>query len=436
MRRFSFTWWHVAWFVLFLSGLSFRARTAAEISQSPVDSFAAYRILCVAIVGSILFFRLTLKKTGWIRYGTQGVIGFFALYALLSLISTVWSVSPAWTLYKSTEFFVDLFTLAAIVASVESVDEYRRFADWTWTLLGILIGTAWLGAIVDPGDALFSDPSMRFAGLPMRLVGVVPVVSCNDLSEYSAIIGLVMLSRIFLREPESEHKSTRHWIIFGIMFLTMVFAQTRGAFLAFMVGVVVLLILTRRYIAVIVGGATSFVLAVPLLFLTKFGTHVQDYFIRGQKTDEATGMSGRLDTWTQAWDKFVQAPFTGYGGFAGAKFVILSRRSVASDTLSSHFDSLVNIGIFGWLILIITLLWIGYLLYKSLRDHRLTDPENFFALEMFLAFLVLFIRSFESSNLNTHPILAFLTVIGAAEVFRRRRKQAQLEYASSGPALV
>jgi hypothetical protein len=434
MRRFRFTWWHLAWFVLFLSGLSFRSRTAAEISESPVDAFALYRIGCVGIVGLFLFIRLTLRKTHWLRSVSTGVVGLFALYPLLSLVSTVWSVNAPWTIYKSIEFLVDVCMVAAIVATVESVDEYRKFANWTWTLLGILIATAWIGAVVDPSDALFSDPAMRFAGLPLRLVGVVPVVSCNDLSEYSAIIALIALCRIFLREEEAEHETNRYWFLFGAAFVTMVVTQTRGAFLAFLVGLVVLLILTRRYVLVTVGGVTSFMLAIPLLFLTNFGNRVQDFFFRGQKVDEASGMSGRLETWQMSFDKIAEHPFTGYGGFAGAKFLILSKRSVASDTLSSHVDSLVNIGFFGWAILMAVLIWVSYLLFKSMRDSRLSDSENYFALEMFMAFIILLIRSFESSNLVTHPLLAFLTVLGAAEVFRRRRRQVELEYSASNPA--
>jgi hypothetical protein len=43
------------------------------------------------------------------------------------------------------------------------------------------------------------------------------------------------------------------------------------------------------------------------------------------------------------------------------------------------------------------------------------------AVEMFVAFIVLLIRSVESSNLITHPLLSFLTIIGAAEVLRYKR---------------
>ena len=434
MRRWSFTWWQVAWLVLFLSGLIFRARTAAEISDSPVDAWALYRIVCVGIVALILFVRLTLRRTNWLPFVFSGVIGLFALYPLFSLVSTVWSVNPPWTTYKSVEFLIDLSMVAAITATIQSVGECRKLANWTWTLLGFLIVTSWIGAAVDPSDALFADYSMHLTALPMRLVGLVPVVSCNDLSEMAAILALVALCRIFLDE-ESEHKKIQHWCLFGAAFLTLVLTQTRGAFLAFLVGLVVLLILSRRYILVAVGGVTSLIV-IPLLFLTGLGTRVQDFFLRGETVEGASGMSGRVDMWQASIDKIAQRPWSGYGGFAGGKFVILSRNSFGSDTLSSYFDSLVNLGAFGLAILLIVLIVVGTLLYRSIRDSRLLASENYLAIEIFVAFTVVLIRSFESSNLITHPMLAFLTILGVAEFLRRRRQPAERTFSTEASVTV
>jgi O-antigen ligase len=347
----------------------------------------------------------------------------------------VWSVNPPWTIYKSVEFLIDLSMVAAITATIQSVGEYRRFANWTWTLLGFLIVTSWIGAVVDPSDALFADYTMHLAVLPIRLVGLVPVVSCNDLSEVAAILALVALCRIFLDE-ESEHKKTWNWCLFGVAFVTLVVTQTRASFLAFLVGLVVLLILSRRYILVTVGGLTSFIIVIPLLFLTSLGTRVQDFFLRGESVEGVSGMSGRVDMWQASIDKIAQRPWSGYGGFAGGRFVILSRNSVGSDTLSSYFDSLLNLGLFGLVILLIVLILVGTLLYRSIRDSRLSASENYLALEMFLAFTVVLIRSFESSSILTHPMLAFLTIVGAAEFLRRRRQLAMSTFSTNASGAV
>ena len=430
MRRLSFTWWQMAWLVLFLSGLSFRARTAAEISDSPVDAFALYRITCVGVVALILFVRLTLRRTNWLPSLFSGVIGVFALYPLFSLVSMAWSVNPPWTIYKSVEFLIDVSMVAAITATIQSTAEYRKLINWSWTLLGLLIVTSWLGAVIDPAGALSADPNIHLAALHVRLLGLVPVVSSNDLSEISAILGLIALCRIFL-DQESEHRRTRLWCMFGVAFVTLIVTQTRGAFFAFMVGIVVLLILSRRYLLVTVGGLTSVMIVIPLLFLTSLGTRVQEFFLRGETVEGASGMSGRVETWQASIDKIAQRPWSGYGGFAGGKFVILSRNSVGSDTLSSYFDSLLNLGVLGLVILLLVLIWVGVLLYRSIRDSRLLESENYLALEMFVVFTVVAIRSLESSNIITHPMLAFLTTVGAAEVLRRRRQLAMSAFSAS-----
>jgi len=80
--------------------------------------------------------------------------------------------------------------------------------------------------------------------------------------------------------------------------------------------------------------------------------------------------------------------------------------------------------------LFIVLVWVGTVLFKSIRDSRLLESENYLALEMFMAFIILLVRSFESSNLVTHPFLSFMTVVGVAELLRRSRKQAELDYAA------
>lgn len=204
MRRFSLTWWQTAWLLLFLSGLVFRARTAAEINNSAIDAWALYRIGCVFLVGAILFVRLTLKRTRWVPYLFSGYVGLFVLFPLVSLVSTAWSVLPPWTLYKSVEFLVDVCTLAAILATIRSVEDYKKLIDWSWMLLGLLVCSAWVGAVIDPSEALFSDPNLRVIPLPMRLVGLFPVVSCNDLSEICATLGLVALCRMWI-DPERQH---------------------------------------------------------------------------------------------------------------------------------------------------------------------------------------------------------------------------------------
>jgi hypothetical protein len=77
--------------------------------------------------------------------------------ALVCAVSTVWSVFPSWTLYKSLEYLVDITCLAAIVTLIRSAHGYKAFLDWSWTLCGLLVGSVWLGVLLWPSLALQAE---------------------------------------------------------------------------------------------------------------------------------------------------------------------------------------------------------------------------------------------------------------------------------------
>jgi O-antigen ligase len=407
--------------LLFVSGFVFRARTAAEISEAPVDAWALFRIGLVFIVALVLFVRLCLKRTQWPSSLFSGLVGIFFLYPLISLISTIWSVSPLWTLYKSLEFLTDVFLLAVIVGILETAQDYKKFVNWTWILLGFLVVTAWIGAIVDPADAFFSDPIVRSMVLPARLVGLVPVVACNELSEISAVLGLVALCRLFV-DPESQNNKFLYRLLFGVAMVTLVITQTRGAFASFLIGLVLLLILTRRYRLAAVAGISSALVAMGLLLFTNFGSTATSFLLRGQSVDQASGISGRGEIWQQAYSSILESPWIGYGGFAGSRFVVFSKNSLGSSSLNSYIDGALNIGVGGPLILLVVVLLVGRSLFRSIDRSEMWRPESCLALEMFIAFVIILVSSLESGNLVTHPPLSFLIVLGAAEVLRLERR--------------
>ena len=425
--RFPFSWWQTLWILLFVSGLIFRVRTAADINDAPVDAWALFRIGCVGLAAMVLFVRLSLKRTRWTPGIFTGVIGVFLMYPVISLISSGWSVRPPWTLYKSVEFSVDVIVIAAIVATLSSAEEYIKFVNWTWVLLGVLALSAWFGAIVDPGDALFGDPSVRIMALPARLVGVFPVVACNELSEISAILGLVALARLMVN-PEAQKKKMAYRLLFLFSMTTLIITQTRGAFAAFFIGLVLLLLLTGRFRLAAVAGVFSFLAGFFLLLFTNFGASATNFLMRGQTAKETSGISGRGETWAEAISKILEHPLIGYGGFAGARFVVLSKNSISSSSLNTYIDSALNIGIAGPIILFIVVFATGRSLWKSIDTRDLARPDSALALEMFLAFVIMMVLSMESSNLITHPPLGFLAIIGAAQVLSYERRFA---YAAS-----
>ena len=133
----SWTWWHWLFLLLTFSTLVLRLRDNSVASANPVDAFAIFRLGPEFIVVVILWLRLRNRETTWRRSMTQGLVGVLALFGTVCLVSSVWSVFAAWTLYKSVEILLDIATVAAILATVQSAGEIRKVCNWVWVLYGL-----------------------------------------------------------------------------------------------------------------------------------------------------------------------------------------------------------------------------------------------------------------------------------------------------------
>ena len=256
---------------------------------------------------------------------------------------------------------------------------------------------------------------------PHETRGSHAAVSCNDLSEISAILALVALCRLWT-DLDAQSKKNRYRLLFVASITTLIITQTRGTFAAFLIGLVVLLALTRRYWVLVVGGILGAAVGALLLMFTNFSTTVMQVVLRGEAVHEASGLSGRLEVWQLSIHKILERPFIGYGGFAGSRFVVLAKDSPWSDALNTYVDATLNIGIWGFLLLVILVFSIGWVLFRSVHRSSLKQSERYLAMELSLAYTVVIIRSMESGNLITHPMLAFLALLSFAEFLRRRDK--------------
>jgi O-antigen ligase len=418
--RASFTWWQGLWLLLFLSGLVFRMRAAQDIDQSPLDVWALYRSGLVLIIGLILLGRLVSGTTKWPEALFSGSLGILVIYALFSLASTLWSVRPSWTLYKSIEYLVNLALISAVVVSVRSVRDYRKLVNWTWILLGLLVVSAWVGAIIDPADGLLLGENL--GPLTVRLEGVLPSVDANTIGEICAILALVALHRLL---DDLEAKHNRGWYV-GLLLaslVTLVFSQTRSAMAAFVFGLAVLLLLTRRYVLAAAMGSFFAVCTVTMLTFSNFGRTFTDFLLRGQSAQSAEGLTGRMYVWHVSFDDFLRRPWTGYGGFAGSRFVVIPGIAVqqvqASSALSTYVDSLLDLGILGPLLVVIILAVTAWFLFRTTRNRHLAPSDRLLAIEMLVALSTIMVRSFVTTEVITHASLAFLAVIGFVGVARR-----------------
>src|SRR6516225_9160942 len=93
----NWTWWHPLWFLIFFSMLVFRIRDSGAAQSNPLDIYAMTRILPEAFVALTLIIRLILKKPNWMGALFRGIPGAMAVYCLICIATTPFSVKPDWT---------------------------------------------------------------------------------------------------------------------------------------------------------------------------------------------------------------------------------------------------------------------------------------------------------------------------------------------------
>jgi len=427
------TMWHGLWGLLFVSGLVLRIRDVQDINSSPADSAASFRIGLVSIVGFTLLGMLGLRRHSWFGSLFRGLVGFMTLYCVISTISTIWSVYPAWTVYKSIEYLVDVSMLAAFVALVGKTEDYKSFFDWTWTLYGLLLGAVWLSALIVPSQGFMREGHLRqdVGMLPIQLEGVFPRLAANRVGDLGALLTMLALCRLFpLRSMQQSLKPDRFWYFCLFLFASasLFLSQTRSAMAAFMFGFLVWLVSCRRWKTMV---ALPF-LGSTVLISEHVRQKVWDALHRGQSNSEFASISGRLDWWAFAWHKLMQHPWTGLGAYAGGRFAVMSGLgdNTTSSVHSDYVEILVGTSFWGLLPIAIVMLGSWWFLARYFRGRSASPENRQLALEAIVMLGVLSVRTFFSDIMTFHAALMFLVIVGFAEVVRRRQKFGRM--ASSG----
>lgn len=409
--RTHFAWWHWLWLLVFISAFVFRLRDTQEISGSALDFWALYRVGLMAITAFALALRLAVKRSPYLFSLFRGLIGRLFIYAVICVCSTAWSSYPAWTLYKSLEYFVVIALLAAILTTLVSTAGYKQLLDFTWTMDGFLLLSVWVGALIWPSLAF--EPSGGL--ISVQLQGVAPILADNGVGHVSAILSVVALCRA-LRQPQTRGSRTFYTALFILGVSTMILAQTRSAILGFVLGAVLVLYFSRR-----IGLIACLVMAVLLLYLTTgAGGLVHEYMRRGQGADAISSLSGRTDWWEFGWQQFLQSPWMGLGAYT-ARFTVLAKfgEQDASTVHNTYLETVLGVGIAGLIPVLAVFFGTWRSLIRELCNRSITPAGRQLALETTAVLGVLTLRSFFSVGLIEHYDLDFFAVLGYAELLRR-----------------
>lgn len=416
----SLRWYHWLWFAIFVSGLIFRKRSAAEGVAAPVDNAAVFRICVVGGVGAVLLCLLFMRKVDWFRSIFRGIIGLLLLFDMMCLLSSIWSVYWQWTFYKAVEYGVDIVMLGVVVYVAKSTEEYFSFWNWTWFLYGIMLLNVWFGAVWDPNDALLKGGAygeQGIGGLGVWLQGVFPDVSSNDLAEYAACLCAVALCRLL---PLNRKRENTSWysFLFLASFVTLIFGQTRSALGGFCIAVFLVYLLSSR-----VGqGAMIVIGSLMAVIVSGFGDYIFDYLKRGQSANQLESFSSRLEWWEAALRQYAIYPLTGMGMWAAARFGVLAKIGF-TNTATIHSDwveIIVGTGPWGFIPVMVLILFSWWVLVRATINHGYNMEDRQLAYEAMAVLAVVFTRMFFMTDLSRHPPCHFFVVLGAAEFLRRK----------------
>jgi O-antigen ligase len=407
-------WWHWLWLLVFLSGLVFRIRDVDAAQDSPLDAWAAWRIGLMGLVAVVLLSRLRGGRTDWVAATFRGLPAGMFLYAVTALVSTLWSVYPGWTLYKSIEYLIDLSLVAAVVTAAQTFAALKSLFDLTWLLLGLLLCSVWLGILVTPAKAMI--PGIGLLGIQIQ--GVIPVVSANGVGDLGSTLLLIAGTRLLHR---TQHRSF-YWLICLAALPTVIFAQSRSPITGMLLGLLAALLLERRWkVLAIVGLAGAL-----FMTLTSAESVVQQAFLRGQSPELFYSLSGRVGWWEVGWSFFRDHPLLGLGGYAGARFAVLGSIGVteASSIHNAWLEILLGVGLIGFLPFLATFVgsWVSVLRPLDRSDASAVARE--LRVETIALFVLICFRSIFSVEFTWHPPLTFFLVLVSAELQRRAYRAA------------
>jgi O-antigen ligase len=417
----NWTWWHPLWFLIFFSMLVFRIRDVDAAKANPLDAWAMTRVLPEAFVSMSLIIRLLLKKPNWLRALFTGIPGIMAVYCIICVISSAWSVNASWTAYKSLEFLADVSLMASIVASAESSETFQSLLDWTLTFYGLSLVGVWINLPIWPTEAMDGG----------RLTGVLPVEASNSVGTSGAVLALIAVCRLL---PTFSPVKNRAWYVFLFIFgtVSMALSQTRNAEGACFLGIVLVSFFSKplRRIAIVGTLIAAPLLAVAPLVSSALWNKTYEVVLTFAERDQSSGaldsLSGRTAWWAYGMEQLSKHPFTGLGAYAAGRFAVLNKLGVGAAAMMHNdwIEVLIGTSFWGLIPFALALLAAWWFLFRGIRSNVFTPQQRQLALECFALLGMLTLHSFFNDELSWHCPLLYFAILAYAEYARTHWKSA------------
>jgi O-antigen ligase len=333
--------------LMLVSNQVLRVRTAADIAANPVDTAGAFRVGCIGLAALLGVAALLLPRDESIaeeRLTTRQVRLYIA-YVVVVFAGAPLSVDLPLTAYRGIELATAVIVLLGAWNVLGSREATRRVGNVLYWFVVSLVGTVWLAAVVAPGHAFahFQDLSVP---IPYALQGVFPSMSFNTVGFLGVMLTLWSLGRVSSRDPQERLRPATGYLLTLLGFATLLAAQYRTGYVAFVLGLLVFLALRRKWAVLWVLGIS---IAMVLVLVPSFVTTAKPYALRGTRSVNVATLDSRTIWWGLAIKVWKEDPILGRGLLTATRFEIFEPLGLGnvSTIHSTWVEALVGTGLVG-----------------------------------------------------------------------------------------
>ncbi|MGH2776686.1 MAG: O-antigen ligase family protein [Actinomycetota bacterium] len=326
-------------------------QSAAELTENPFDIFSLFQLGCTIVAAALGLLALTAPKRLDGRV-TSRPVRLYVIYTGVVFLGLVPSVNPLLTGYRAIEVVAALVAVTGAYRA-GGADALKRIEAMVFWYYVAMMTSAWIGALIFPGVALehLNSP------IPIRLTGVLPRISSNSVGTFGCVVALWSLARLLGRDREWGPRPAVSAGLIGYGLVTLIVAQYRTGYAMFAAGVALLLLLAGRKMLGVLAITCGLGIA---LFGGGIFQAAQPYVLRGQDTERASRLSGRVTYWTAAIPVWQQSPVIGGGLETASRLLVLNdlptKKGSASNLHSTWVEALVGTGTVGLLALALSFL--------------------------------------------------------------------------------
>jgi hypothetical protein len=333
--------------LLLLSTLVFRGRSADELAYNPLDAAAQFRVLCVALALMLGALALISRPHAAPSSGrpTSLPIRLYFLYVVVVFLGAPLSLSLALTGYRGVELLTGLIVMVGARRSVGDEAADRIGTILYWFTVGLLL-SVWIGYVVAP-DLAVGYLTNKEVPIDWQLSGVVPSISANGVGTLGVLVTFWSLARLRTLPSLSTVQRRLAYAVAGLGVSSLLFAQYRTGYVAFVIGLLVYLLFGRKW--VLATLVVMVVLGAIVMGPSSLVKDAEPFALRGQTTEQASELSSRVEFWTAAIPVWQKSPLIGRGLLTATRFEVLAPLGFTdvSAIHSTWVEALVGTGVIG-----------------------------------------------------------------------------------------